>query len=89
MVLYTGENYEINYCGINETTLGLTWAVVPRALAASSQCPRRKPSFEPSNTSRSVNRFRNCSALCLQKDRQPQGSCAVSKVEKIWLIQTI
>lgn len=36
---------------------GLTDAVAPRALAASSQRPKRKSLFEASNTSRSDNRF--------------------------------
>jgi hypothetical protein len=45
--------------------LWLTNTVVPRALAASSQCPRRKSLLEPSNTSMSVNRFWNSWEFCL------------------------
>ena len=43
----------------------LTNTVVPRALAASSQCPRRKSLLEPSSTSMSINRFWNSWEFCL------------------------
>jgi hypothetical protein len=56
--------------------------VVPRALAASSQCPRRKSLLEASSTSMSVNSFWNSWDFCLQQNTLLQKDCATDKLQQ-------